>query len=114
MVDLGILTLARLDVMDEELLIAFSFGRVAWMVEKARATVPQSVQGLRPLIWCVENIVRWWVWEHTERGPSDITTFPGETALPQVLFPTAIWLGTREYTGVTWRRDQAQQQDRRF
>ena len=88
--------------MDEELLIAFSFGCMAWLVEKARATVPRSVQGLWPLIWCAENVVQWWVWEHTKRGPSDIMTFPGETALPQVLFPTALWLGTQEYAGV-WR-----------
>ena len=58
--DLGILmSIARADVMDEELLIAFSFGRIAWMVEKAGAAVPRSVQGLRPLIRCAENIVRW-------------------------------------------------------
>ena len=93
MVDPGLLTDARSERFNEELLITLSFGRVAWMVEKAGATIPQSMQGLQSLIQCAENIVRWWMWEHVERGPSDVTTFPGDTALPQVLFPAALWLG---------------------
>ena len=85
---------------NDELLIAVSFGRVLWMLEKAGATVPRTTQGIRPVIKCAENIVRWWLWEHRERGPTDTVTFPGETALPQCLMPVALWLGVREYSGI--------------
>ena len=46
MVDPGILTNTRSEMLNEELLITFSFRCVAWMVEKASATVPRSMQGL--------------------------------------------------------------------
>ena len=111
--DPGILTNARSEMFNEELLITFSFRHVAWMVKKAGATVPRSAQGLRPLIRCAENIVCWWIWEHAKRGPSDIMTFPGDTALPQVLFPVALWLGTQEYAGI-WRHGGGTRQDGRL
>ena len=40
MVNPGILTNARSEMFNEELLITFSFRHVAWMVEKASVTVP--------------------------------------------------------------------------
>ena len=72
------------------------------MLEKAGATVPRSTQGIRPVIRCAENIVRWWLWEHRERGSMGTVTFPGETAMPQCLMPVALWLGRGPWNSGPW------------
>ena len=77
---------ARPVPVDDELLITVSFGRVLWLLEKAGATVPRPTQGIRPVIRCAENIVRWWLWEHRERldGYCHIPWRDGYAPVPHV------------------------------
>ena len=71
------------------------------MLEKAGVPPPDSQWSIRMAIRCAENIARHWVWEHRERGRDrGRVSFPGDSSIPQVLLPVALWLGTREYSGV--------------
>ena len=79
-----------------------SFGRVVWLLEKARIPPLRGPRGIGAAIRCSENIARWRIWEHQKREwESRGVCFPGDTSFLECMVPLALWLTTCEYAG-TW------------
>lgn len=86
------------------MLVAISFGRVVWMLEKAGIDPIVAIRKREPAMSCAYNIARWWLVEHRHRHKKDTDiSFPGETFMPQGMVPAALWVSMRDYDGV-WER----------
>ena len=71
-----------------------------------------SLARILAIIHCAKNIVRWWMNEHHEHRKFDRRVcFLGDVLMPRGLVPMAIWLSTREYTGI-WRFGSSGERER--
>jgi hypothetical protein len=71
------------------------------MLEKAGISPEIVTEKWDVAVCCAQNIARWWMIEHVERGvEDDKISYPGEIAMPQGIVPVALWLGMREFGGI--------------